>query len=1097
MSGVDHRKWSVVARVRRERNHQQFHAWKFLTRALAVMSMLLASVSSFWWFGSPNALAAGGQGGGGGFNPAASMSQCTNGAVGPPIDAQPCVGSNAAAISVAIPGINGGASTSYKNWVTGNANGNNSHWSEGDFISYRAAVSGLRTGETHTLVFHYDTVNTGLHAVDYLGSFDGTETTSTSPTTVNGQVVNANNNNPCADLITETENCNPSAPASSRPIPSADLAGASSCDAAPGTFSGTQEPGAIDLFGPQGSAITGVTYLSQNVLSGTGTCTTTVQVSFTVPHNIGKESYVVLAWGGHIASERDWGSGNAASSISGSPYHMSLDSIDGQGGSQDLSLQTSAIYFLPTVSTVVYDDGAPATSSVAPGSTVYDTAKLTGALSTAGGTVQYLLYSNLTCSGEQPISNESVTVTNGVVPQSKSFLPAAGLYSYMAFYSGDSKDLPARSPCEPFAVGTAAPSVTTVVYNASTDQPISSPIPAGVSVYDTAKLTYSGTELPTGTVTYTFYSGGTCTTGTPVGSPDTVTLNADGTVPQSSVQGPLTSAGGPYAFKASYSGDTNYLSGASDCETFEVGEGVITLSTKIYLANQKPRINSISDQPVEGPVPVGSSVYDTATLQYGGPIPTGTVTYTLLSGASDCVAGTTVTTETVDVSDGTVPNSAETSILDTAGPYAFKVVYSGDENYPSGDSVCEPFSVGQELPTLTTVPYSSSTNQPVTGALPLGSSIYDTATIAHYGTLEPTGTVTYTFYKGGSDCESGTIVGEPESVAVRADGTVPSSQIQSELTDSDGPYAFSASYSGDENFLATDSACEPITVTGVIIGGGVLQGTPTISTTVYDASNNLPVGNLAPGATVYDTVSFANLANIDPTGTVTYTFFTGGNCVTGTVVGTPQTVTISAHGTVPFSPTQGPLTASGSPYAFQASYSGDGNYLGDTSDCEPFTVGQALLTVTTALSATSTSVGVPVYDTAQLVGATSDAGGTATYAVYSDSACTSFIQNVSTETVTAGKVPNSAQVSFSSPGTYYFQVYYTGDGENTPARSICAAEVLTVTPVPIGAAQTGVAPTGGSSSGSPMIILLFGGGLVMVGAGILVRRRWPIGIRKH
>ena len=39
----------------------------------------------------------------------ASLAQCTNGAVGPPLASQPCVGSNAAAVSVAIAGINGGS----------------------------------------------------------------------------------------------------------------------------------------------------------------------------------------------------------------------------------------------------------------------------------------------------------------------------------------------------------------------------------------------------------------------------------------------------------------------------------------------------------------------------------------------------------------------------------------------------------------------------------------------------------------------------------------------------------------------------------------------------------------------------------------------------------------------------------------------------------------------------------------------------------------------------------------------------------------------------------------------------------------------------
>src|SRR5215471_5776120 len=81
--------------------------------------------------------------------PSASASQCANGPLTSP---QPCVGSNIDAVTVAIPGINGGAPTSYKNWQGGNANSNSSHWREGDFVSYRTSITGISTGVVHTLV---------------------------------------------------------------------------------------------------------------------------------------------------------------------------------------------------------------------------------------------------------------------------------------------------------------------------------------------------------------------------------------------------------------------------------------------------------------------------------------------------------------------------------------------------------------------------------------------------------------------------------------------------------------------------------------------------------------------------------------------------------------------------------------------------------------------------------------------------------------------------------------------------------------------------------------------------------------------------------
>src|SRR5205085_9693947 len=53
----------------------------------------------------------------------------------------------------------------------------------------------------------------------------------------------------------------------------------------------------------------------------------------------------VLAWGGHIATRADWGAGNSAVAIPGSPYHTRLIDLDGAGGNQDRSLSEAAVTF--------------------------------------------------------------------------------------------------------------------------------------------------------------------------------------------------------------------------------------------------------------------------------------------------------------------------------------------------------------------------------------------------------------------------------------------------------------------------------------------------------------------------------------------------------------------------------------------------------------------------------------------------------------------------------------------------------------------------------------------------------------------------------
>src|SRR5437773_2611213 len=82
----------------------------------------------------------------------ASLSQCTNGTVGPPVTPEPCQGSNTSAVNV-----NG---TDYKNWVNGNSNGGKSHWQENEFISYRTTISGIPAG-LNSLVADYKPEQSG------------------------------------------------------------------------------------------------------------------------------------------------------------------------------------------------------------------------------------------------------------------------------------------------------------------------------------------------------------------------------------------------------------------------------------------------------------------------------------------------------------------------------------------------------------------------------------------------------------------------------------------------------------------------------------------------------------------------------------------------------------------------------------------------------------------------------------------------------------------------------------------------------------------------------------------------------------------------
>jgi hypothetical protein len=548
----------------------------------------------------------------------AGSSQCTNGQVGPPLTLEPCAGSNSTT-TVTIGG------NSYKNWVSGDANGSKAHWAEGEFISYRTTLSSISAG-AHILLISYSPVQSGKHAIDYLGSYDTTETTSTT-----SSARHYNNNTPCQDLVAislmPSSECGaPASPIATATIPSADLAGANAANCgATGSFSGTEVAGTMDLFGAAGSSIGPITYASQNVSSGTGSCDTTVQIPFSIPSALGAAQAIVISFGGHISSQLDWGAGNSASSINGSPYHITLGTLDGASqGAKSLALATSAIVLTPSLSTGIINNGSSANvtnATVALGTTVHDTATLSGASSTASGSVTYSFYSAASCSGIP--STQSVSVTGASVPPSSNEGPlAAGSYSFSAAYSGDASNLPATSPCENLTVSMGTSSTSTTLRNASGGATIAvgSSLPLNTSVYDTSAVTPSPSAFtPQGSVTYSFYANSTCT-GTPT-STQSVTLLSSGTVPDASASGALSA--GSYAFQAAYSGDSNYSGSTSSCENFSVGQAAQT-------------ITFTSSAPVGATV--GGTYIVTATASSGLP-----VTFSSATPSVCTVSGSTVT----------------------------------------------------------------------------------------------------------------------------------------------------------------------------------------------------------------------------------------------------------------------------------------------------------------------------------------------------------------------------------------------------------------------------------------------------------------------
>jgi hypothetical protein len=303
----------------------------------------------------------------------------------------------------------------------------------------------------------------------------------------------------------------------------------------------------------------------------------------------------------------------------------------------------------------------------------------------------------------------------------------------------------------------------------------------------------------------------------------------------------------------------------------------------------------------------------------------------------------------------------------------------------------------------------------------VGDPVHDSATLTG-ATANAGGTVKYSAYAGANNCTGTDLLNSTVNVT---NGAVPNS---ADFTPTDpGTYSFQAVYSGDGNNNPATSDCSTEQL--------LVKNSPTVTTTLSQVA--IVVGN-----TVTDSATL-NGATANAGGTVTYTVYDNSTCTSNANDRDAGTKTVT-NGTVPDSDT---LTFNqAGDFYWQAAYSGDANNDPATSSCaeEHLVVNKASPTIATVLSAPTIEVGGSVSDSATLTGASSDAGGSATYTVYTDDQCTAGARDAGTKTVVTGVVPDSNALAFNTAGTFYWQVHYSGDANNNPADSACQSEVLVV-----------------------------------------------------
>ncbi len=689
---------------------------------------------------------------------------------------------------------------------------------------------------------------------------------------------------------------------------------------------------------------------------------------------------------------------------------------------------------------------SPNATNVVPGTSVTDTATVTGSGPVPTGSVSFFLCqpadvtAGVGCVSPAgaPIGGAVTLSATGVATSSASTnTTAIGKYCWRAVYSGDGfydGSSHTNSTTECFTV-VAQPSQTVTGSN-----PNATNVVPGTSVTDTATITGSG-PVPTGSVSFFLCqpadvtaAGCVSPAGSQVGA--AVTLAAGVATSSASTS---TTAIGKYCWRAVYSGDGFYD-----------GSSHTNATTECFTTVKQPSNTATQSDPKATNVVPGTSVTDTATITGSGPTPTGTVTFFLCQPAAvtsagcESPAGAQVGSNPVALSAAGTATSAASTNTTTVGKYCWRAVYSGDAFY-NGSSHTNATS---ECFTTVKQPSNTATgSNPTSGGVVPGTSVTDTATITGaIGQPVPTGSVTFFLCQPADltplltgDCSSGGTQVGANPVALAA-GVATS--VASTNTATVGKYCWRAEYSGDAFYN----------------GSSHTNATSECFTTVKQPSNtatgsNPTGGGVVPGTSVTDTATITGgVGQPVPTGSVTFflcqpadlTPLLTGDCSSGGTQVGANPVALSAAGVA--TSVASTNTATVGKYCWRAEYSGDAFYNGSshtnaTSECFT-TVKQPSNTATNSSPGGDIAFGSSVKDVATISGSVGQAGGTVKFFLCQPSELTPLLTGDCSSggtqiggaiTLAAGSATSASSANTNDIGKYCWRAEYSGDDLYLPS----------------------------------------------------------------
>ena len=231
---------------------------------------------------------------------------------------------------------------------------------------------------------------------------------------------------------------------------------------------------------------------------------------------------------------------------------------------------------------------------------------------------------------------------------------------------------------------------------------------------------------------------------------------------------------------------------------------LLVLSIALSLASaaatgSKPQSSLTLSVAASPDVEIGGSVYGTATLA-GGSRPTGEITFNLYGPDDPACSGTPAFTDTEAVSGNRSSQSAAFTPTEV-GTYQWTASYGGDGRNGPAQSACGAAnaSVTVSAPPPTASPTLSSK---AFLDVPVGEPILDIATLANGSS--PSGTITFQLY-GPDDASCSGAPAFTDTTTVSANGDYASAAYTPAEV---GTYRWIASYSGDANNEAAESACD-------------------------------------------------------------------------------------------------------------------------------------------------------------------------------------------------------------------------------------------------------------------------------------------------